>query len=291
MVAHSMPRLWTFLAFFLVAHAEAEEPFVHGLWVWKTPSILAAPGGEEALRDFCQAEGIGEIYLSTPSRGFDALAVRLPALIRRLHAAHIRVEALLDSIDADLPGKPREKLLAQVEEIVRFDADHPTDRFDGIHLDIEPQQRPENKGPGNLKCLPGLVETFRAVRALAEPAGLTTNADIPNKFLKGDAGQRRMLLSSVPRLTLMLYELSSPQDGRSTPQKIEKLRNLSRHYLALTYAGLNDPNLAPMAIGLRTPDYLQLLPAMLHSLDPAHRDHPRYLGWAWHSYNDRVVAE
>ena len=43
-----------------------------------------------------------------------------------------------------------------------------------------------------------------------------------------------------------------------------------------------------MAIALRTPDYLTLLPEMLHTLDPAHRDNLHYLGWAWHCYNDRL---
>lgn len=279
-----MTRLLSLLACLFVIRAGAAETFVHGLWVWKTPSVLAAPGSEEALRDFCQAEGINEVYVSIPSREFTALTARLPAIIDRLHDAHIRVEALLDSIDADLPGKPREKLLGQVREIVRFNAEHPANRFDGIHLDIEPHQRPENKGPGNLRCLPGLVEAFRAVRALAEPAGMTTNADLPNKFLKGDAEQRKALLTSVQRVTLMLYELNSPTDGKTTAQKIERLRTLSNHYLELAYASLSGPGLAKMSIALRAPDYLELLPEMLHTLDPAHRDQPHYLGWAWHCY-------
>lgn len=134
------------------------------------------------------------------------------------------------------------------------------------------------------------METLRAVHTLAAATDMTTNVDIPNKFLKGDADQRKMLLTSVPRLTLMLYELSSPQDGRTTAQKTEKLRKLSDHYLELAYAGLNDPQLAKMAIALRAPDYLELLPEMLRTLDPAHRDDPHYLGWAWHHYQDRVPA-
>jgi hypothetical protein len=285
-----MPRLWLLLAFILMTHAGAAEPFVHGLWVWKTPSVLAAPGSEDTLRDFCQSEGINEVYLSIPSREWAALEGRLPTIIHRMHAGGIRVEALLDSVDADLPGPPREKVLSLVREIVRFNADHPADRFDGIHLDIEPHQRAENKGPGNLKCLPGFVETLRAVRALAEAADMTTNADIPNKFLKGDSDQRKLLLTSVPRLTLMLYELSGPKDGKTTAQKVEKLRKLSDHYLELAYAGLSEPDLAKMAIALRTPDYLELLPEMLHTLDPAHRDDPHYLGWARHHYGDRLPA-
>src|SRR4051812_19401249 len=122
-----MTRLWSLLALIFVTHAGAAEPLIHGLWVWKTPSALTAPDSDETLRDFCQAEGINEIYLSIPSREIGSLAARLPALIHRMHAARIRVEALLDSIDADLPGNPREKLLALVSDIVRLNADHPAD--------------------------------------------------------------------------------------------------------------------------------------------------------------------
>ena len=109
-------------------------------------------------------------------------------------------------------------------------------------LDIEPQQRAENKGAGNLRFLPGLVDAYGAVLALARPADLTVNADIQNKLLKGTLKERRSLLASLPRLTLMLYELSSPGDGQSTEQRMEKLRTESGKYLAMAYDGLGDGN-------------------------------------------------
>jgi hypothetical protein len=197
---------------------------------------------------------------------------------------------LLSSTDADEPGKHRETLLDHVRQIVQFNQKHPTDRFDGIHLDVEPQQRPENKGPGNLGFLPGLADAFRAVRAIAEPAGLTVNADIQNKLLKGDLSQRKMLLSAAPRLTLMMYELSSPGDGESVEQKAEKVEKSSQKFLDMAYNGLGEGNLAKMVIALRTPDYGALLPQMLKKLDEANRANPHYLGWARHSYNDYLNA-
>jgi hypothetical protein len=180
--------------------------------------------------------------------------------------------------------------LDHVRGVVQFNRNHPTDRFDGIHLDIEPQQRPENKGPGNLGFLPGLVDAYRAVRAQSERARLTVNADIQNKLLKGNLAQRRMLLSSLPRFTLMLYELSSPKDGESAELKREKLRAASRKFLAMAYDGLSDSNLAKTAIALRTPDYGGLLPQMLKTLDDANHANPHYQGWARHSYNDSLDA-
>jgi len=109
---------------------------------------------------------------------------------------------------------------------------------------------------------------------------MMVNADIANKHLKGDANERKMLLTSVPRVTLMLYELSATDDGKTPAKKAEKLRKFSEKYLEMAYAGLNEPNLAKMAIALRTPDYGELLlPEMLNVLDAAHRRNPHYLGW------------
>jgi hypothetical protein len=221
------------------AKSKSVDPaMVHGLWVWKSPAVLEAPGGAEALLEFCKSEGINEVYVSISAKSEAAQENSLTHLIRLLHRSNIRVEALLSSTDADEPGKHRETLLRHVEEIVQFNHRHSAEHLDGIHLDVEPQQRPENKGPGNLRFLPGLADAFRAVRAAAERAGMTVNADIQNKLLKGDVGERRMLLSAVPRVTLMMYELSSPADGESAEQKAEKVEKSSQKFLDMAYDGL-----------------------------------------------------
>lgn len=264
-----------------------EDPgLVHGLWVWKSQSVLEAPHAVEMLRDFCKSEGINEVYVSVSGQRQPSDDARLAHLIASLHRSGIRVEALLSSEDADERGKHRDKLLDHVRGIIQFNEKHRDSRFDGIRLDIEPQQRPENKGSANLRFLPGLVEAYRAVLALAEPAHMTVNADIQNKLLKGDLRERKMLMSSLPRLALMLYELSRPADGESSEQKTEKLRKAGQKFLDMAYEGLSGPTLAKMSIALRTPDYADSLPQMLKSLDDAFRTNPHYLGWARHSYND-----
>ncbi len=58
-----------------------------------------------------------------------------------------------------------------------------------------------------------------------------------NKLLKGDLAQRKMLLSAVPRVTLMMYELSSATDGESPEQKAEKVQ-ASQKFLDMPYEGL-----------------------------------------------------
>jgi hypothetical protein len=277
-----------FGAFLLPAFTRADSLNVHGLWVWKSPTVIETPGGAQALLDFCKSEGINEVYVSISEQSEPAEENEIVHTIDLLHRSNIRVEALLSSTEADEPGKHRETLLRHVQEVVQFNQRHPGKRFDGIHLDVEPQQRPENKGAGNLRFLPDLVEAFRSVREIAQPAGMTVNADIQNKLLKGDLEERRVLLTSVPRMTLMMYEVSEPDDGDSAEQQAEKAARASQKYLEMAYDGLSGRNLAKMAIALRTPDYGDRLPQMLQRLDEANRENPNYLGWARHSYNDSL---
>jgi hypothetical protein len=263
---------------------------IHGLWVWKGPSILQTRGSAESLRDFCRAEGVSEVYVSVSERGQMMNQRSMAQMLDVLHRANIRVEALLSSENADEGGAHLEKLLGRARAILQYNWEHPRDRFDGIHLDIEPQQRAENKGAGNLRFLPGLVAAYHAVRSLAEPAGLTVNADIQNKLLKGSLAERRTLLSALPRFTLMMYEVSSPLDGDGAERKSEKVRAASEKFLKMAYEGLTGDDLAGMVFALRTPDYDRLLPRMLQALDEANGANPHFLGWARHSYNDVLQA-
>jgi hypothetical protein len=280
-----------FLYIFWRSANAAEDALVRGLWVWKGPAVLEDAHGVEALRDFCRKEGVNAVYVSVSQRGEMMPEAGMARMVGILHAGNIRVEALLSSENADEGGKHLEKLLDHVRTIVEFNQKHPREHFDGIHLDIEPQQRPENKGPGNLKFLQGLVEAYRAVGGIAEPAGLMVNADIQNKLLKGTVEQRKMLMSALPRLTLMMYELSSPTDGDSVDKKKEKVRSASAKFLEMAYDGLGQEHLARMVIGLRTPDYGDSLPEMLKTLDDANRGNPHYAGWSRHSYNDTLPGE
>ena len=156
----------------------------HGLWVWKSQDVLAAPAAPRALLKFCESEGINEVYVSVATDRTFAISnqQQTARLIALLHRSNIRVEALLSSVDADEPGKHRDKLLGRVRGVVEFNRQHPKERFDAVHLDVEPHQRPENKGPGNLRFLPDLVNTYRAVVALTRPAGMAVDVDIPNKI-------------------------------------------------------------------------------------------------------------
>jgi hypothetical protein len=286
----SQPWLYTFVASvsalqgpIVLAAPPSDSSRVHGLWVWHATAIIASGAESERLRAFALSEHINEVYLSVLNHGELADPRGACSVLNSLHHSQIRTEALLSSTNADEPGKHRQRLLDEINAVIRFDADHARCRFDGIHLDIEPQQRPENKGPGNLGFVPNLIAAYREARDLARAAGLTVDVDVPIKVLKADVSQRRALFASVDRVTLMLYELNGAQDV-TFEQKADKLRNASRRAFAESYAGLADPGLAELIIGLRTQDYEESLPRLFELLDSTFAQDSRYGGWARHAY-------
>jgi hypothetical protein len=231
------------------------------------------------LRDFCQANGINEVYVSVSANSGENEDARLVHLIELLHGLHVRVDAVLSSTDADQPAR-RDAFLSQVNRIREFNRRNPANRFDGLHLDIEPELRPENKETGSLKFLPDLVATYAAVRGLAETANLDVMADVHVKLLKGSQAQRTMLLSALPRFAVMMYEVSRPADGASTDQMADQVRKSTKAILDQTFEGLDAATLGQLVIGVRTQDYGKQLPRMLDVIQESNRDDPRYGGWA-----------
>ena len=59
--------------------------------------------------------------------------------------------------------------------------------------------------------------------------------------------------------------------------------------LAAALALLTGCASSPPYVALRTPDYRELLPAMLNTLDETLGENPHYLGWARQSYNDTLI--
>jgi hypothetical protein len=89
-------RAVLFGAFLVSLFAGAAHAAVHGLWVWKSATVLEAPRGAEALLEFCKSEDINEVYLSISARSEAAGEGQLAHVIAALHRSDIRVEALLD---------------------------------------------------------------------------------------------------------------------------------------------------------------------------------------------------
>jgi hypothetical protein len=261
---------------------------IHGLWAYNGNSIAAASSGAENLSEFAVSQNINVVYISAlPISSNPKLNSQISNLISVLHQSQISVEALIGSSTADEPGAPRNALLAIVQNVVQFNQQFPTTQFDGIHLDIEPQQRPENSGADALQFLPNLIETYREANALAVPENLDVNADIPIEILRASAEQRQALFTVIPRLTLMLYGVSSQSSGQSVQQQVTAIQKASQSYLNMAYDGLSGNNLATLAIGLNTADFgYDLVPTVLSAVDQSNAANVHYSGWSRYSYAD-----
>lgn len=245
-----------------------------GLWVWRTSEVLADPAEPQALLDLCRARGLNEVYLSIPGSGPGGgpgggppllQDARLPRLLQALAAAGIRAEALLGQARWYQPAE-RGALLALIEAVGAWNRAGPG-RFTGVHLDIEPHQLLENKGPGNLGFLPDLIATFAAARAAAAAHGLPLSADVPRKLLKASPADWAALTAACPRLLWMLYEL---------PGHADAILRLARR--ALQRGG------AQVVVAVRVPDHGALLPEVLAAVEAGLSPEPGYGGWAIHDY-------
>jgi outer membrane protein TolC len=232
-----------------------------GLWVWHTRDLVGAEPDAASLRDFIQKRGIGEVYLSWP-RGISE-DPKLVSFVRALRKAGVRVEALAGEATWYRPER-RAPLFERIDEVARFNHEHPDAQVSGIHLDIEPHQLPENKGPQNRAYVPDFVDTLVQARAQAERAHLTLACDIPRKLLQLSADEAATLVAACPHLTLMLYELD-------LPPVIDAAK------VALGWG-------AQVTVGVRAADFRAGTGEALKKIDAQLGPARGYQGWAVHDY-------
>jgi hypothetical protein len=234
------------------------------MWVWSTKSRLGEPTGTETLLGSCRRAGLNEVYLSVGAGALDD--PRLPALMGALHGAHLRVEALMGEAAWYRPGN-RAAMFATIEAVAAYDRRNPGASFDGIHLDVEPHQLPENRN--NHQFVPVLAEALAEASALAATHHLTSSADLP-RFALDEAGPA--FARAVERPFVMLYQLRD----RSPAWLMKASGSVVDH----TFQGLDARQAGRIVIGLRVEDYPTDLEAMVGALDLEQR--ARYGGWAIH---------
>lgn len=119
------------------------------VWAWEATSqaLVEDPLYADDAISFLKARGIGTVYLYTDAYLGRSLLTERPdlyrALIARMHAAGIRVQALLGSghlNSSDYVRPERRKIaLSMFQAILDYNrASDSLQRFDGINLDIEP---------------------------------------------------------------------------------------------------------------------------------------------------------
>jgi hypothetical protein len=119
------------------------------IWTWEAESyaMLESEGTAAQGIAFLQSKAIGAVYLYADAwRGRNLIAAepqRYRRLLRRMHAAGIKVYALLGSgylnTERYVLPRHREEALAMLTRVLDYNrAAAPEERFDGVNLDIEP---------------------------------------------------------------------------------------------------------------------------------------------------------
>ena len=157
------------------------------VWVWNTSQILRSRQEQEQLVQFLGGQGFDRVFLQLPNEP-DHLgpigeiqldAAKLRPFITALSRRGIKVHALDGFKNYALPEwHPR--VLKTVENIVRYNAtSQQSERFYGIHYDIEPYLLPGFNGTQRERILKNYLELLRQMADRAHQAGLAIGVDIP----------------------------------------------------------------------------------------------------------------
>ncbi len=156
-------------------------------WVWNTTELLYDLAQRAALLDFLRQDGVDRVFLQLPNEpnlrdkpgelNIDATALR--PLITAFRRQGMQVYALDGAPSYALPHY-HAGVLATVDNVIRYNRESRVEqRFDGIHLDIEPYVVPGFFGRRHDSLLVGLIELTAAATQRARSAGLTVGVDIP----------------------------------------------------------------------------------------------------------------
>ena len=116
------------------------------MWVYRTEALLASKAEQEALLSFCKDRQIADLFWQIHHDRSQSHSLKnakaIHAFLQSAHEQAIRVHAL-DGDPADTFIRNHERVMAKVEAVITFNQGG--ERFDGLHLDIEPHALPDWK--------------------------------------------------------------------------------------------------------------------------------------------------
>ena len=147
-----MGRRWfaaLLLAASTLAHAGDARPGPRAIWIWEGESyaMLEDDAAARTAIAFLEDKAIGTAYVYADAYEGRNLIATQPAryrtLVRRMHAAGLKVQALLGSgylhTERYLLPEHRRAAQAMLQRVLDYNAAAaPEERFDGVSLDIEP---------------------------------------------------------------------------------------------------------------------------------------------------------
>ncbi|NKB82307.1 MAG: hypothetical protein GKS05_10555 [Nitrospirales bacterium] len=164
--------------------------FRKALWLWETEQVLNNPEERHALLDFCAQQGITDLFMQIPYEAEQEQqqwrimwqTEKFPSLLRALHRAGVRVDAL----DGDRRYVLKEfhgRLLMLIDHLRHYNEQVlPEERFDGVRFDNEPYLLPQFAGVQKKDVLRQYLLFLQKARPQANQAGLTFGVDIPFWF-------------------------------------------------------------------------------------------------------------
>ncbi|HEV2021708.1 MAG TPA: hypothetical protein VGQ94_04205 [Terriglobales bacterium] len=251
------------------------------LWVWK-PALFEDPGELEALLAFTAKKRTSTIFFSAATQRLQHEPELYRRLIRRAHAQGITVQALNGEPDWLFPDR-RSGAVAFLEAVRHYDGEsRPTERFDAIHLDVEPQSLPEWKAVRHEDLAARYLAFVDWIRDQARPLALPLVVDVPVSFNRITAGPRSMseaVLDRADQIVVMTYKDTAQKVVDANRAKMESADAAGKKL----WIGISaDPSHLPAnsASGPAESD----LEAIAASVEAAFQRHPSFLGVAIHDY-------
>jgi hypothetical protein len=163
------------------------KPPQKALWVWNTAEILASKGLQQELLRFLRGQGFTRIFLQLPE-GKNSGSIpgeltldpdKLRPLLTTLNGAGVAVSALDGFKDYALPDW-HDGVLRTVENVIHYNRESaPSERFSGIHYDVEPYLLKGFAGPRRQAFLQGYLELLEKIVQKTKPSQTHFGVDIP----------------------------------------------------------------------------------------------------------------
>jgi hypothetical protein len=198
---------------FFAPVATATPP--RALWVWDSAPLLHDVDARHDFLDFCERHRIGIVWaqILTVGTGADRRVgggAEWKALLADVHRRGMTLHAL-DGDPHYAVRAQHDTVLSVVDAVVAFNArTDDTERFDGVHFDIEPYLLPEWGDPRLREpLLADYLDVNQAAAARARAAGLAYGVDIPFWWPETDG-----LLDIADNVGIMDYRnVASGPDG------------------------------------------------------------------------------
>jgi hypothetical protein len=249
------------------------------MWVWKTTSLLHPPDSG-VFMDFVKAKTISTVFFSVPINSFPNAVQDYRVFLRLAHVRGLAVEALNGEPDWILPER-RSKAVLFLNLIFHYNRESaPDERFDAIHLDVEPHTLPDWKGGKRNELAREYVEFMEQIHEMTKREKMPLVVDIPDSFGRIELGSTTLasaVIDSTDEVAVMAY--------RNRPEKIiEAVRpcvesadaGRKRVWIGIDPLYLHGPE-------SETPSRTDFDGAA-SKIEETFRDHESFLGVAFHDY-------